>query len=154
MFYRKDPNEVLPISKTFKVPNTDKIVEEGKKAPLKYREINLSRICDMNGVEMYTLSGWPSVSGDALKALAGKVSFNDFQIPDCSNVSPSDKSGSTNDGCTTSGKNKDTSAYGLAYSAFNSGRKGAEACHAIAALCEVCSIDSLISNFILPLQVR
>ncbi|CAA6659218.1 unnamed protein product [Spirodela intermedia] len=136
---KKEPTESLPISKTFKVPNTDKIIEEGKKSPLK-------------NLEMYTLSGWPSVSGDALKALAGKVSFNDFQIPDCSNMSPSNKSGATNDGCTTSGKGRDASAYGLAYSAFKGGRKGAEACHAIAALCEVCSIDSLISNFILPLQ--
>ncbi|KAJ0578712.1 putative DNA-directed DNA polymerase [Helianthus annuus] len=44
------------------------------------------------------------------------------------------------------------SDYGTAYVAFGGGSEGHEACHAIAALCEVCSIDSLISNFILPLQ--
>ena len=37
--------------------------------------------------------------------------------------------------------------------AFENEAKGKEACHAIAALCEVCAIDSLISNFILPLHV-
>ena len=128
------------------MPNTEKIIEEGKKAPLKNREITLSRICEMNDVEMCTPSGWPSVSGDALKILAGKVSFNDFQTFDLSSTSPSNA-------YSGSGRVNDTSAYGLAFNAFNGGTEGAGACRAIAALCEMCSIDSLISNFIIPLQV-
>lgn len=48
--------------------------------------------------------------------------------------------------------NVNSPTYGTAYAAFGKGKRGREACHAAAALCEVCSIDSLISNFILPLQ--
>ncbi|EHA8590584.1 DNA polymerase I A, chloroplastic [Cocos nucifera] len=140
---RKDQNETLPLSKTFKVPNTENVIEEGKKAPSKYRTIELKSIGGVQmSTEMYTPSGWPSVSGDALKIFAGKVSTDEIYLTDeCENQSDSPSS----DG-------KDTSFYGTAYEAFNGSKEGKEACHAIAALCEVCSIDSLISNFILPLQ--
>jgi DNA polymerase-1 len=47
----------------------------------------------------------------------------------------------------------DSSIYGTAYNAFGGGKSGREACHAIAALCEVSSINTLISNFLQPLQV-
>lgn len=50
-------------------------------------------------------------------------------------------------------KDIDTSTYGTALQAFSSLEEGIGACHAIASLCEVCTVDSLISNFILPLQV-
>ncbi|KAL0320784.1 UNVERIFIED_CONTAM: DNA polymerase I A, chloroplastic/mitochondrial [Sesamum radiatum] len=149
----KDQNEFLPVEKDFKVPNVDNIIEEGKKNPTKYRKIILRKPDGVNiETEKYTASGWPSVSGDVLKNLAGKVSAdfdfldedNDEELPE--NVT--DKS--SDDNAAVLGI--DTSAYGAAYSAFGGGQAGIEACHAIAALCEVCSIDSLISNFILPLQ--
>lgn len=152
---RKDPNEFLPVKKDFKIPNVDNIIEEGKKKPTKYRKIILSKPDGVNTVtDKYTPSGWPSVSGDALKTLAGKVSADfdfldeqeDEEIPEEVNENSSKDNGAPPTVDT------DISAYGTAYSAFGGGQAGIEACHAIAALCEVCSIDSLISNFILPLQ--
>ncbi|KAL0302053.1 UNVERIFIED_CONTAM: DNA polymerase I A, chloroplastic/mitochondrial [Sesamum radiatum] len=149
----KDQNEFLPVEKDFKVPNVDNIIEEGKKSATKYRKIILRKPNGVNiETDKYTASGWPSVSGDVLKSLAGKVSAdfdflddnNDEELPENVTYKSSDNN--------TAGLGIDTSAYGAAYSAFGGGQAGIEACHAIAALCEVCSIDSLISNFILPLQ--
>ncbi|XP_068668376.1 DNA polymerase I A, chloroplastic/mitochondrial-like [Aristolochia californica] len=154
---RKDPNESVPEIKNFKVPNIDKVIEEGKKVPLKYRTISLCKIGNEIQTEMFTPTGWPSLSGDALKAMAGKISA-DLCIVDGTDETdeiPSeivlDKNRETGNNMTRS-DDVDTSAYGSAYRAFGEGEGGREACHAIAALCEVCSIDSLISNFILPLQ--
>lgn len=48
---------------------------------------------------------------------------------------------------------EDLSVYGKAYQAFGGGLEGKEACMALAALCEVASINTLLSNFIEPLQV-
>ncbi|XP_060186946.1 DNA polymerase I B, chloroplastic/mitochondrial-like [Lycium barbarum] len=153
---RRNLDENLPYEKEFKVPNVDKVIEEGKKAPTKFRKIQLHRICDPIDTEIYTASGWPSVSGDALKALAGKVSV-DFDIFDDVDSNAEevletsvDEALATNN--EASSQSPEVSVYGSAYQAFGGGQKGIEACHAIAALCEVCSIDSLISNFILPLQ--
>ncbi|KAK7316740.1 hypothetical protein RJT34_00422 [Clitoria ternatea] len=147
---RKNPDEAIPTERIFKIPNVDKVIEEGKKAPMKFRDIKLNSIGNSLNVEMYTASGWPSVSGDALKILAGKVSaeydFNeacDVDL-DCEDGNPSQSE--------VEPLEMDYSAYGTAFTAFPTEEEGRDACHAIAALCEVCSIDSLISNFILPLQ--
>ncbi|CAA3033489.1 DNA polymerase I B, chloroplastic mitochondrial-like [Olea europaea subsp. europaea] len=144
---RRNANEFLPLEKDFKIPNTDKIIEEGKKAPTKYRKITLHKPLDVNiEADVYTASGWPSVSGGVLKNLAGKVSV-DFNFIDEESVEEVPNAGGGE-----AWKDPDKSDYGAAYTAFGGGQAGVEACHAIAALCEVCSIDSLISNFILPLQ--
>lgn len=101
---------------------------------------------------MYTATGWPSVSGDALKALAGSISADyDFFDEDC-NLDLDDEDENPSQSQVAPVK-IDKSAYGTAYAAFPTEEEGREACHAIAALCQVCSINSLISNFILPLQV-
>jgi hypothetical protein len=42
---------------------------------------------------------------------------------------------------------------GRAFGAFGGGRKGLEACAALDALCDISAIDTLLSSFILPLQV-
>jgi len=42
--------------------------------------------------------------------------------------------------------------YGSAYDAFGGGRAGAEACEALDALCSMGAIETMLSNFILPLQ--
>ncbi|XP_058755167.1 DNA polymerase I B, chloroplastic/mitochondrial-like isoform X2 [Vicia villosa] len=141
---RKNHNEAVPTERIFKVPNVDKVIEKGKKTPSKLRDIKLNSIGYSLNVDMYTATGWPSCSGAALKALAGKVSAEyDFDLED-------------EDGNPYQIEDEpleiDNSAYGTAFSAFPTEEEGREACHAIAALCEVCSIDSLISNFILPLQ--
>lgn len=143
---RKNHDECLPTEKTFKIPNVENVIEEGKKAPKKYRDISLHKIGSYVETDLYTASGWPSVSGDALKAIAGKVSAEYDFSSDASELQLSDESHNSRE------KDVDISAYGTAYTAFGGGHEGMEACHAIAALCEVCCIDSLISNFILPLQ--
>lgn len=145
--YRKDHNQFLPTVKKFRVPNVENVIEEGKKTPKKYRDITLHKIGSNLQTDFYTLSGWPSVSGDALKAIAGKVSVEYDFSNDASEPPLED------DPQISENKNVDISAYGTAYAAFGGGHEGMEACHAIASLCEICSIDSLISNFILPLQV-
>ncbi|XP_020243959.1 DNA polymerase I A, chloroplastic-like isoform X2 [Asparagus officinalis] len=159
---RKDESETLPETKTFKVPNTENIIEEGKKTPSKYRNITLCNVGCKIETEMYTASGWPSVSGAALKTLAGKVSTDniylmddDYMDSDSSEEISLDQTAQANGQSGKPGVDSDdvdVSAYGTAYQAFGGGKEGREACHAIAALCEMCSTDSLISNFILPLQ--
>lgn len=153
---RKDPNECLPMEKTFKIPNVDKVIEEGKKAPTKFRNITLSSFDVEIPIEMCTASGWPSVSGDALKTLAGKVSadFDFIDDAECDFETTAIEKIDEVPGTRGPKESEDTdiSAYGTAYAAFGEGQEGRKACHAIAALCEVCSINSLISNFILPLQ--
>lgn len=145
------------MEKTFKIPNVDKVIEESKKAPTKFRNITLTSFGVDIPIEMYTASGWPSVSGDALKTLAGKVSA-DFDFIDDAECDVETTTTEKIDEVPEmqepiESEDMDVSAYGTAYAAFGEGQEGREACHAIAALCEVCSIDSLISNFILPLQV-
>ncbi|KAF2309841.1 hypothetical protein GH714_005344 [Hevea brasiliensis] len=149
---RKDDTDSLPHERIFKIPNVDKVIEEGKKAPTKFRSITLHKIGDFPA-EKYTASGWPSVSGDALKALAGKVSaeydfMDDAIVDDCELETIDDSETKISSVL----NNVDKSAYGTALLAFPKQEEGIEACHAIASLCEVCTIDSLISNFILPLQ--
>ncbi|KAI7753135.1 hypothetical protein M8C21_023412 [Ambrosia artemisiifolia] len=147
----KDPSQTLPLEKEFKIPNVDNIIEEGKKTATKFRKIKLNAICSGLQPETYTASGWPSVSGKALKTLAGKVSMDYDFIDD----ELDEKDDDLDDAEVAEIKTKpvaNNSDYGTAYMAFGGGSEGHEACHAIAALCEVCSIDSLISNFILPLQ--
>ncbi|KAF8660159.1 hypothetical protein HU200_057723 [Digitaria exilis] len=142
---RCKPGEFLPKSKAIKVPNDETAVEEGKKVP-KYRTIELFSIVEDLKTDIFTASGWPSVSGDALRNLAGKVPSDLVYMTDDVNA----------DECSSDSEISDCdledASYGTAYEAFGGGKKGKEACHAIAALCEICSIDSLISNFILPLQ--
>uniref|UniRef100_A0A804KIY5 DNA-directed DNA polymerase n=1 Tax=Musa acuminata subsp. malaccensis TaxID=214687 RepID=A0A804KIY5_MUSAM len=154
-------NKCLSKPKSFKVPNTENVIEDGRKSSSKYRTIVLNKICEELQTDMYTDSGLPSVSGDALKGFAGKVSNNqNFLIDDASYQSGSDEEVNDDHDSTEEmtemsyvlTHDEDTSDYGTAYKAFGEGKEGRAACQAIAALCDVCSIDSLISNFILPLQ--
>lgn len=143
---RCKPGETLPKSRTIKVPNDGSLIAEGKKTP-KYCTIELFSIVEDLKTDLFTASGWPSVSGDALRSLAGKLPTDlVYTTDDVEDDDSGDSEISEHD-------LNDTASYGTAYEAFGGGKKGKEACHAIAALCEICSIDSLISNFILPLQV-
>ncbi|KAK4752479.1 hypothetical protein SAY87_021277 [Trapa incisa] len=153
----KDGNVSLPEEKTFRIPNVDGFIEEGKITALKYRNITLRSIGAKFPTEIYTATGWPSVGGDALKILAGKVSA----VYDFIDEAPKEKwLGQGNEQSISesnmeeiASKNADISQYGTAFQAFPGDEAaGKAACHSIAALYEVCSIDSLISNFILPLQ--
>uniref|UniRef100_A0ACD5UFH0 Uncharacterized protein n=1 Tax=Avena sativa TaxID=4498 RepID=A0ACD5UFH0_AVESA len=143
---RRTPGEFLPKSRTFKVPNDDDTVTNGKKAP-KYRTIEIFSIVEGLKPEIFTASGWPSASGDALRNLAGKLK-TDFVCT----MEDAEDDEYVSDSETFEDDVEDITSYGTAYKAFGGGKNGREACYAIAALCEICSIDSLISNFILPLQ--
>ncbi|XP_062077767.1 DNA polymerase I A, chloroplastic/mitochondrial-like isoform X1 [Humulus lupulus] len=145
----KDPNVSLPAKKTLKIPNIDKVIEEGKKAPTKFRNITLNKIDADLPAEVFTASGWPSVSISALKILAGKVSA-EFDFMDYAEGSLSSDDSEDDVEVLTDDVAEKQEQQKLA--AFEDEAEGKEACHAIAALCEVCAIDSLISNFILPLQ--
>ncbi|CDP05771.1 unnamed protein product [Coffea canephora] len=143
---RKNRDETLPIKRGFKVPNVDKVIEEGKKSPTKFRTITLHRLFDDHlKSDMYTASGWPSVSGDALKALAGSISDEFDLIYEAAQLQSDDSFGVADE------MDESDLADKSACSSLG-GDQGSEASSAISALCEVCSIDSLISNFILPLQ--
>ncbi|XP_065025495.1 DNA polymerase I A, chloroplastic/mitochondrial isoform X3 [Musa acuminata AAA Group] len=159
--YENYQNKCLSKPKSFKVLNTENVIEDGRKSPSKYRTIVLNKICEELQTDMYTDSGLPSVSGDALKVFAGKVSNNqNFLIDDASYQSASDEEVNDDHDSTKEMTemshvltlDEDTSDYGTAYKALAEGKEGRAACQAIAALSDVCSIDSLISNFILPLQ--
>lgn len=154
--YSKDSDQAVPTERTFRVPNIDKVIEDGKDTTPKYRNITLHGIGVNLPAEIYTASGWPSVGGDALKILSGKVS-SEFHFMDDDIDDVGDACETVSDEYLVKQENMseyvDTSVYGTAFEAFKPKEKGKEACHAIAALCQVCSIDSLISNFILPLQV-
>uniref|UniRef100_A0A804KIY6 DNA-directed DNA polymerase family A palm domain-containing protein n=1 Tax=Musa acuminata subsp. malaccensis TaxID=214687 RepID=A0A804KIY6_MUSAM len=158
---RNDTNKCLSKAKSFKVPNTENVIEDGRKSPSKCHTIVLNKICEDLQTDMYTAGGLPSVSGYALKVFAGKVSNNqNFLIDDASYQSGSDEEVNDDHDSTEEmtemsyvlTHDEDTSDYGTAYKAFGGGKEGRAACQAIAALCDVCSIDSLISNFIVPLQ--
>ena len=114
-------NDPMPEERVFKVENIEGIIEEGKKKPLKHRNIKI-RGLGLKPVK-HTLAGWPAVSGDVLRELAGKDPTN-----------------------------PDKPQYGTAYEALGGGEAGREACIAIDSLCAMNSIDTMITNFIKPLQ--
>ncbi len=129
MLFGGAPNEKTAekIAKTreFEVENTTGYIEPGKKKAKKKRKITLKVVpFELEPIE-YTDSGWPSVNGDSLRALAG-----DFSHP-----------------------TKVT--FGKAYEAFggeDNHEEAEAACRAIWSLYRVGKIDTLLSNFIVPLQ--
>ncbi|TXG48457.1 hypothetical protein EZV62_027751 [Acer yangbiense] len=93
--------------------------------------------------EIYTPGGLRSVSGYALKILAAKISAQyDFtdETADLLLEDDADNAAMTY---------VDEADYEMKFYTLQERR---EAFHAIASLCKICSIDSLISNFIIPLQ--
>ncbi|MCO5595495.1 hypothetical protein L7F22_049539 [Adiantum nelumboides] len=144
--------------RSFKVPNVDGFIEEGKKAPLKNRTIEICGIGAKLPCLSLTCGGLPAVGMQVLKSLAGKVSVDYVGTEDEEEFIPGEAGAElTSEGVKDSKvskepKQEDLSVYGPAYDAFNGGEEGKEACKAIAALCEVSAIDTLISGFIQPLQ--
>ncbi|KAF6136840.1 hypothetical protein GIB67_030125 [Kingdonia uniflora] len=146
----------LPSKKTFKVPNDEKIIEEGKKVATKFRNITLHKIGKKMDTKILTATGWPSTSGDALKTLVGKLSSEYCWADDDvygfeSEETDESLSSVIVDKPSESTVDVDSSSYGEAYAAFGGGKEGKDACHAIAALCELSSIDKMLSNFFCPL---
>ncbi|XP_073394695.1 DNA polymerase I A, chloroplastic/mitochondrial isoform X2 [Physcomitrium patens] len=156
---RKNAEQVLPMERVFSVPNTDGFIEEGKKVAKQTRPIVIRGLANFNiriPVETYTSSGWPAVGGAAIKALAGKVAIDYAALEEDSEVEDMDDIEESESLLTSAGveteHEEDLSVYGKAYQAFGGGLEGKEACMALAALCEVASINTLLSNFIEPLQ--
>ena len=93
-----------------------------------------------------------------MKALAGKVAIDYTHLEDDSEDGTLEDIEEPGGLLTSAGvktdHEEDTSVYGKAYEAFHKGQEGKEACMALAALCEVASINTLLSNFIEPLQVH
>ncbi len=114
---------------------------EGK-APKKTMKVLLHGITTKPiQVQTYTATGLPAVSSVVLRALAGKpgaaraIMDNWDALPDEERTEEALKK-----------------ACGTAFSAFGGGQEGVQACAAIDALNDVAAIDTLLSNFIIPLQ--
>ncbi|BFI30949.1 DNA polymerase I [Marchantia polymorpha subsp. ruderalis] len=156
---KKDPEKRLEFERIFNTPNTDNYIEEGRKVPKKTRPFTLCGLGVDIPVDTFTSAGWPAVGGASLKALAGKVAIDYTSLDEEEDSSEDlvlDDSSEGSAVLTSSGvkggSEEDLSVYGKAYEAFGGGTEGKEACMALAALCEVASINTLISNFIQPLQ--
>ncbi|KAK1578099.1 hypothetical protein Q3G72_027490 [Acer saccharum] len=127
----------------FKVPNTEGVIEEGKKTPTKFRNIKLHPVGITFPIEIYTKNNQPSVGQDALKCLATKISAQyDFTDETADLLLEDD----ADNAVMTYVDEADSEMK------FHTLQERKEAFHAIASLSKVCSIDSMISNFILPLQ--
>ncbi|KAK2654498.1 hypothetical protein Ddye_014354 [Dipteronia dyeriana] len=127
----------------FKVPNTEGVIEEGKKTPTKFRNIKLHPVGITFPIEICTNSGLPSVKGDTLKRLLAKISARYDFSDETANLLINDDA----DNIAMTYVNEADSEM-----KFHTLQERREAYHAIASLCKVRSINSLISNFILPLQ--
>ena len=114
---------------------------EGK-APKKAATFELYGITKRNlQPPAYTTTGLPAVSGVVLRQLAGKPGEARAVVDEWDALPDSEK--------TEEALRK---RCGGAFLAFGGGKEGAEACAAIDALNDVAAIDTLLSNFIIPLQ--
>ncbi|XP_042447212.1 DNA polymerase I A, chloroplastic-like isoform X2 [Zingiber officinale] len=120
--------ELKPLSKLFKVLNTEKIFEEGKKAPLKYRTIHLHKICEGLQTDMYTASRFPSLSADALKVFARNIPSNQIYWIDnaCSDGYVTEEGIMDDHKLSDIGTDYEDCSYGTAFEAFGGGNKGRE----------------------------
>ena len=148
-----------PVERVFKIENTVGFIEAGAKAPKKHREIVLTGL----GIPPVarTESGWPAVSSAVLRALAGKVpdARSAPQVPPPPGLDPAPSPlliGMTRPAAPSAPAARAPSSapvYGPAYDYFGGGEEGASACVALHALYSVSVIDTMLSNFIVPLQM-
>jgi DNA polymerase I len=112
------------------------------KAPKKTTKITLHGIYDKPlQVMTYTATGLPAVSSVVLRQLAGKPGAA-REVCDTWDTLPEKEK-----------KNeKPSKICGTAYLAFGRGYEGVRACAAIDALNDLAAVDTLLSNFIIPLQ--
>ena len=107
-----------PAYHTFKVANTEGVIEPGRKVARATRDVRITGL----GLPVVarTDSGGPAANSAVLKALAGGQKPGD--------------------------------PPGRAHAYFGGGETGARACAALHALYTVSTIDTMLSNFIVPLQ--
>jgi hypothetical protein len=146
----------VPPERVFQVPNTDGYKEPGKeeKPPKKNRPVRLHGLRVNNKPvklqpDTFTASGLPAASTPVLKALAGKNPRELLNQLDAVDADAADAAEATE-----AILQKAAKVCGRAFDAFGGGRRGLEACAAFDALCDIAAIDTLLSSFILPLQVR
>ena len=119
----------------------DKAGREGK-APKKTMKLALHGITKKPiQVMTYTATGLPAVSSVVLRALAGKPAAARSIMDNWDELPDEEKT-----------EEKLKKQCGTAFDAFGGGKDGVEACAAIDALNDVAAIDTLLSNFIIPLQ--
>ena len=119
----------------------DKAGREGK-APKKTMKLALHGITKKPiQVMTYTATGLPAVSSVVLRALAGKPGAARSIMDNWDELPDEEKT-----------EEKLKKQCGTAFDAFGGGKDGVEACAAIDALNDVAAIDTLLSNFIIPLQ--
>ena len=92
-------------------------------------------------VQTFTATGLPAVSSVVLRSLAGKPGAARAIMDAWDTLSDAEKS-----------EEALKKACGGAFDAFGGGQEGVQACAAIDALNDVAAIDTLLSNFIIPLQ--
>ncbi|KAK3220705.1 hypothetical protein Dsin_014675 [Dipteronia sinensis] len=127
----------------FKVPNTEGVIEEGKKTLTKFHNIKLRPVGITFPIEVCKARRLPSVKVDTLKRLVAKISAQYDFTDETADLLLEDDADNV---AMTYVDEADSEMK------FHTLQERREACHAIASLCKVRSIDSLISNFILPLQ--
>ena len=119
----------------------DRSGREGK-APKKTMKLALHGITKKPiQVMTYTATGLPAVSSVVLRALAGKPGAARSIMDNWDELPDEEKT-----------EDKLKKQCGTAFDAFGGGKDGVEACAAIDALNDVAAIDTLLSNFIIPLQ--
>ncbi|KAK9789941.1 hypothetical protein WJX73_004973 [Symbiochloris irregularis] len=188
LFFAGTPNQDqakgnLPLERTFKMPNVEGVIEEGKKAPKKNLDVALWSLWGQGATsplmpEIHTPTGWPATSTVVMRSLAGKPgaarkAYNEKYgnaAEEVTTVADEDEEvipqwatsdAAINDGqqlhqdprvleMEAEGKRK---GFGKLYAYFRLNEKaGLEACQAVDSLCEMGAIDTLLSNFLEPLQ--
>jgi len=168
----------VPLARVFKVPNTTGFIEEGKAKPLKNREITLHGVWGPDARSplepaVRTPSGAPAVSTPVLRALAGKPgaakrALDERRglaagvVDDAPDLAAVLADGGDSDAdapaaaavAAAPALHAEAKALGVGplYAACGGGEAGLAACAAVDALVEGAAIDTLLSNFIVPLQ--
>ena len=103
--------------------NLSQILNEIKEKSTESKWVDVTISSILMTPEKFTAGGAPSVTADVLRKLAGEDLFDE--------------------------RNR---KYGTAYKFFGGGDAGHEACLALYALTQIGSIDTMINNFVVPLQ--
>ena len=146
---------VVPPEREFKVPNDewvswDAAGREGK-APKKQRTITLRGIVSPAlKPTVLTSSGLPSTSADAMRGLVGKPGTAADLLKQWDAAAAAGADAKALAAIAKTARDR----LGEVYTAFGGQRAGIEAGAAIDSLCDASAVETLLSNFILPLQVR
>jgi hypothetical protein len=147
----------VPVEREFKVvsPEWEQWDTGGRQgpAPKKQKPFTLCRITKQQlDPLVFTASGMPSTSGLALRALVGKPGTAAKLLERW--AASESATGAQREAELLAVRKDAESRIPLIYKAFGGERIGLEAAAAIDALCEASAIETLLTNFILPLQVR